>query len=160
MKIALTLQVNKFVSLLMASIIIANYKSEHIKDVLIAALCISTRFHSISLEIALQTAWFCVWGKFVQNMPIFKTFVERQPEKTAVISRPHGTTGFPAKWHSRNELRNFILMMCLYPGLGIRSASDWLRHDHWDKLPRFAVVVQMSFRGETSGGDAKCQPFS
>ena len=31
---------------------------------------------------------------------------------------------FPAKWHLRNECRNFILMTSHYPDLG--SASDWL----------------------------------
>ena len=34
------------------------------------------------------------------------------------------TTGFPAKWHLRNERRNSTLMTRHYPDLG--SASDWL----------------------------------
>ena len=33
------------------------------------------------------------------------------------------TTGFPAKWHLRNERRNSILMTRQHPHLG--SASDW-----------------------------------
>ena len=33
------------------------------------------------------------------------------------------TTGFPAKWHLRNECRNSTLMMHHYPDLG--SAFDW-----------------------------------
>ena len=36
------------------------------------------------------------------------------------------TTGFPAKWHLRNEHRNSILMIHYYPDLG--STSDWLCH--------------------------------
>ena len=36
------------------------------------------------------------------------------------------TTGFPAKWHLRNEHRNSIPMMHHYPDLG--STSDWLCH--------------------------------
>ena len=34
------------------------------------------------------------------------------------------TTGFPRKWHLRNDCRNSILMIHHYPDLG--SASDWL----------------------------------
>ena len=36
------------------------------------------------------------------------------------------TTGFLAKWHLRNELRNSMLMTCHYPDLG--SASDCSSH--------------------------------
>ena len=36
------------------------------------------------------------------------------------------TTGFPAKWHLRNERWNSILMMRHYPDLG--SAFDWFAH--------------------------------
>ena len=81
--------------------------------------------------------------------------------------------GFPAKWHLRNERRDSILMTCHYPDLG--SASDWLklisfavptirsttqiwlvtRHQYRVS----AVISQTSFRGETSGGDAKCRLF-
>ena len=35
------------------------------------------------------------------------------------------TSGFPAKWHLRNEHRNVILMTCHNPDLG--SSSDWLK---------------------------------
>ena len=84
------------------------------------------------------------------------------------------TTGFPAKWHLRNEHRNSILMTHHYPDLG--SASDWLnqishaarpirstaqiwvvtRHQYGISV----LVSQTSFRGETSGGVAKCRLFS
>jgi len=33
-------------------------------------------------------------------------------------------TGFPVKWHPRNDSRNSILMTCYYPDLG--PASDWM----------------------------------
>ena len=36
------------------------------------------------------------------------------------------TTGFPTKWHLRNERRNAILMTRHYPDLA--SASDWSCH--------------------------------
>ena len=36
------------------------------------------------------------------------------------------TTGFPIKWHLRNECRNSILMTHPYPDLG--CASDWSCH--------------------------------
>ena len=36
------------------------------------------------------------------------------------------TTGFPAKWHLRNERRNSILMTRHYPDLG--GATDWSCH--------------------------------
>ena len=84
------------------------------------------------------------------------------------------TTGFPAKWRLRNELRNSILMMPHYPDLG--SASDWLNQiSHMARPIRStthiwvvihcqygisALISQMSFGGETSGSIAKCRLFS
>ena len=41
--------------------------------------------------------------------------------------QPTFNTGFPAKWHLRNERRNSILMTRHYPDLG--SASDWSCHE-------------------------------
>ena len=80
------------------------------------------------------------------------------------------TTGFPAKWRLRNGRRNSTLITRHYPELG--SASDWFsqishairpirsstqigvvtRHQYW--------ISHTSFRGETSGGVAKCRLFS
>ena len=84
------------------------------------------------------------------------------------------TTGFPAKWRLRNERRNSILMTRHYPDLG--SASDWSYRKGKLLLPIksttqiravtrrqygiSALVSQTSFRGETSGGVAKCRLFS
>ena len=80
------------------------------------------------------------------------------------------TTGFPAKWHLRNEHRNSILMTCHYPDLG--SASDWLNqisHAVWSirsttqiwvvmrhRYGISALVSQTSFCGKCSGSIAKC----
>ena len=84
------------------------------------------------------------------------------------------TTGFPAKLRLRNEHRNSILMTPHY--LDISSAFDWLkqishaarpirnttqiwvvtRHQHGIS----AFISRTSFRGETSGGIAKCRLFS
>ena len=79
------------------------------------------------------------------------------------------TTGFPAKWR-RNERRNSILMTRHYPDLV--SISDWLCREEnllrptictyqiWAvTLHQYGISVlvsQTSFRGETSGGVAKC----
>ena len=38
-------------------------------------------------------------------------------------------TGFPAKWRLRNWHRNFTLMTCHFPHMGI--ASDWLQQTPW-----------------------------
>ena len=94
------------------------------------------------------------------------------PEKTANIW--HTTTGFPNKWHLRNERRNSILMMHHYPDMG--SASDWLcRVENlfqpirsttqiWVVTLRqygiSALVSQVSYGGETSGSVVKCRLFS
>ena len=80
------------------------------------------------------------------------------------------TTGFPAKWRLRNDRRNSVLMTRHYPDLG--SASDWLKQiSHAGRPIRSttqiwvvtrhqygisALVSQTSFRGENSGGVAKC----
>ena len=47
------------------------------------------------------------------------------------------TTGFPAKFHLRNERRNSILMTHIYLDLG--SASDWLKiwFNQSEAPPRF-----------------------
>ena len=83
-------------------------------------------------------------------------------------------TGFPTKWHLRNEHRNSILMTRHYPDLG--STSDWscrvgnlfqpirsttqiwvvTRHQYGIS----ALVSQTSFGGETSWKVAKCRLFS
>ena len=84
------------------------------------------------------------------------------------------TSGFPNKWHLRNERRNSILMMRHYPDLG--SASDWLNQiSHAARPIRSttqiwvvtrhqygisALVSQTSFGGETRGSAAKCRLFS
>ena len=82
-------------------------------------------------------------------------------------------TFFPVKWRLRNERRNSILMMCHYPNLG--GASDWSRHVRnliqpirstsqtrvvtLHQYEISALVSQTSFRGKTSGCDAKCGLF-
>ena len=69
------------------------------------------------------------------------------------------TTGFPAKWHLRDERRNAILMTCHYTDLG--SASDWsgkfasASQKHYPNCARFSDVISR----ETSGGVAKCWLF-
>ena len=82
------------------------------------------------------------------------------------------TTGFPAKWHLRNERRNSIRIARHYPDLG--SSSDWLNqicHAAWPIRCTTQTWVVMhhqygnscahfSFRGETSSGNAKSQLFS
>ena len=81
-----------------------------------------------------------------------------------------GNTGFPAKWHLRNERRNSILMARHYPDLG--RASDWLKQiSHAARPIRSttqiwivtrhqygisALISQTSFGGETSDGVVKC----
>ena len=84
------------------------------------------------------------------------------------------TTGFPTKWHLRNERRNSILMTCHYLDLGsasdrscrvgnliqpIRSTTQiWVvTHHHYGIS---ALVYQTSFGGETSSSIAKCLLFS
>ena len=73
----------------------------------------------------------------------------------------------------RSERRNSILITRQYPELG--SASDWQRRvgnllqpiksttQIWvvtrHRYGIFALVSQTSFRGETSGGVAKCRLF-
>ena len=55
------------------------------------------------------------------------------------------TTGFPAKWHLRDERRNAILMTCHYTDLG--SASDWsgkfasASQKHYPNCARFSDVI-------------------
>ena len=73
-----------------------------------------------------------------------------------------GNTGFPAKWHLRNERRNSILMARHYPDLG--RASVWLKQISHAARKSYtqiwivtrhqyeisALISQTSFRGETS----------
>ena len=82
-------------------------------------------------------------------------------------------TGFLAKWRLRNERRNSILTTRHYPNLG--SASDRRKQISYVARPIrsttqisevtlhqygiSAPVSQPSFRGETSGGVAKCRLF-
>ena len=67
-------------------------------------------------------------------------------------------TGFPTKWHLRNEHRNSILIMRHYPDLD--SASDWMKQifNQWKALTQIwevmchqygisALVSQTSFHG-------------
>ena len=84
------------------------------------------------------------------------------------------TTGFPAKKRLKNEFRNSILMTCYHPELG--SDSNWsyrvgnLLQPTGSTTQNYvvtchqygisALVSQTSFRGETSGGIAKCRLFS
>ena len=84
------------------------------------------------------------------------------------------TTKLPRKMTSKHRHRNSILMTCHYPDLG--SASDWLKQvSHAERPNRSttqifvvtrlqygisALVLQTSFRMETSGGVAKCPLFS
>ena len=84
------------------------------------------------------------------------------------------TTGFPANLRLRNEHRNSILMTPHY--LDIGRAFDWLKQiSHAARPIRntsqiwvvtrhqygiSAFISQTSFRGETSGGVAKCRLFS
>ena len=80
----------------------------------------------------------------------------------------------PAKWRLGNERRNSILMTRHYSDLG--TASDWTKQISSAVRPIrtitqiwvvtrhqygiSALVSQTSFRGETSGGVAKCRLFS
>ena len=75
---------------------------------------------------------------------------------------------------NRNEGRNSIVMTRQYPDLG--SASDWLNRISQAARPirsttqiwvltrhQYGIstlISQTSFRGETSGGVAKCRLFS
>ena len=73
----------------------------------------------------------------------------------------HATTGFPAKWRLRNELRNSILMTRHFPDLG--SASDWLCHmgnliQSIRSTTQIWVVMRHQY--ETSGSFTKCLLFS
>ena len=84
------------------------------------------------------------------------------------------TTGFPAKWRLRNSRRNSILMACHYPDLvsamigcsarGIllqpigSTTQIWVETRHQYGIS--ALISQSSFRGESSGGVAKCRLVS
>ena len=52
-----------------------------------------------------------------QGNIVYKVAWQKQP------TFGNANTGFPAKWHLRNERRNSILMTCHYTDLS--SASDW-----------------------------------
>ena len=81
------------------------------------------------------------------------------------------TTGFPHKWHLRNERRNSTLMTRHYPDLGsasdgsrrvrnlfqpIRSTTQiWVVTRHRYGIP--AIVSQTSFVGETTNSQARCR---
>ena len=92
------------------------------------------------------------------------------------------STGFHAKLHLRNGLRNSILLTCYFPDLIVlligcctrfassESTQIWvvlligcaLRFvsNKSEALPRSAVIPQMSFHGETNGGAKKWLLFS
>ena len=97
------------------------------------------------------------------------------------VSTPDKTAGFSRLflWCSREitsewQAQNSILMTCYYPDLS--SASYWLKQISFAAQPIrsttltsavtrhqyeiCAFVSQTSFRGETSGGVAKCRPLS
>ena len=75
-----------------------------------------------SLATLKSTVNFCIsdfvlWKKKKMKFADCRLHLRKQPTFGNAI------TGFPAKWHLRNEQRNSILMMCHYPDLG--GASDW-----------------------------------
>ena len=57
-------------------------------------------------------------------LPHFLGLVNMESGVRKQLTFGNATTGFPAKWHLRNECRNSILMTRHYLDLG--SASDWL----------------------------------
>ena len=83
-------------------------------------------------------------------------------------------SGFPTKWHLRNECRNSLLMMHHYTDLG--STSDWscckdnvlqlirstyqIRVVMHNQYGISELVPQTLFCRETSGGVVKSQLFS
>ena len=84
------------------------------------------------------------------------------------------TIGFPAKWRLRNERRNSTVTTCYCLD---RNASDWFKQISLVARPVrstaairvvtrhqygicTSLVPQTSFRGETSGGVAKCRLVS
>ena len=107
-------------------------------------------------------------------LPHFLGLVNTESGVRKQLTFGNATTGFPAKWHLRNERRNSILMTRHYLDLG--SASDWLNQiSHVARPIRSttqilvvtphqygisALVSQMSFGRETSVSIAKCQLFS
>ena len=114
---------------------------------------------------------FCHWRQ--KNVLFFKCLHPRfSLKKNSQRKQPtvgDATTGFPAKWRLRNERRKTILMTRHYPDLG--STSDWFEAKFqpiristliWvaSSVWISSLVSQMSFRGETTGGVAKCRLFS
>ena len=57
-------------------------------------------------------------------LPCFRGLVNTESSLRKQPTFGDATTGFPHKWHLRNERRNSILMTRHYPDLG--STSDWL----------------------------------
>ena len=131
--------------------------------------------HTIPLSRMILT-----WGLYYYSLYVsIKDFNYSQNKVTLRSLRKQptsgdATTGFPAKWHLRNEHRNSILMTRHYPDLG--SASDWscrvgnliqafrsttqiwvvTRHQYGIS----ALLCQTSFGWETSGSVAICRLFS
>ena len=86
----------------------------------------------------------------------------------------NATIGFPAKWRLRNERRNSTVTTCYCLD---RNASDWFKQISLVARPVrstaairvvtrhqygicTSLVPQTSFRGENSGGVAKCRLVS
>ena len=109
-----------------------------------------------------------VYKRFVFYSNMYRFSLGNQP------TFRDGTTGLPAKWRLTNDFRNSILTTCHYPDLD--SAFDWSCHKtNLSQAIRRAIqilvvtrhewripegVPQTSFRGEISGGVAKCRLFS
>ena len=76
--------------------------------------------HSCIIAIYLQVIHRSAIGQFFFSVP------NNNPASSLRKKLTFGnvTTGFPAKWHLRNDGTNPILMTRHYPDLG--SASDWL----------------------------------
>ena len=131
--------------------------------------------HTIPLSRMILTWGLCYYSLYVS----IKDFNYSQNKVTLRSLRKQptfgdATTGFPAKWHLRNERRNSILMTRHYPDLG--SVSYWLSqisHAVWESRSTTqiwvvthhqygisALLCQTSFGWETSGSVAKCRLFS
>ena len=129
-------------------------------------LIVNANFTSLSDKEPESAPWTLVWKKTLSSTfktPFFGSLREQPTFRDA--------TGFPAKWHLRNDYRNSILMTRHYPELG--SASDWLRQifrqshaktQTWlvshHQYGISALIFQAPFYGDTSGGVTKCRIFS
>ena len=131
--------------------------------------CTVTLTHSASKAIVLPLGF--QTNLTIKNQPPTQEFLSNLRKQPTFGNT---TTGFPAKWHLRNNHRNSILMMINYPDLV--SASDWsclvgyliqpirsTTHIWVATCHQYGIsahVSQTSFGRETSGRIAKCQLFS